>query len=552
MRKYVFWVVLALLLAVCAAALADTDCSLSPAPGQVTVKGNKRTVITAADLEKHPELLTAMGMTKEEALADWQARGVVAQAWGELMKRYSYIEITVTQDDESARFTDLIFLNDSSSWNSYEEAVKNSEALSSLGIKLKNFRDKSKAQRKPDGIHFLLLRYEQSMRGTDCRGYMARTVYKGYTVTVDLKCFNQDPPDNISSEVVNIMKTFRTDSEVAAAADAAATPAPAVTDGTSGDIGSDTVDAGATPAPFSGSTFSISELPPQETNTNTFTVEGTAIPGCEVIGTLMRIGSDNAIVFKTDAHEKKGTFKLKITIPEAEENVWHLVLTAYEGDICKDVMDFPETVYKKTLIPLTLDSAIPESLVRDELVISGTTMRNVDVQCLVTGVGTPFTWEKTVRPSTGRFNFKIPMADEGDYNVVLVFSKKGYDTNRKSYTVSRILTEEARRVQIRRNAKKVVYSSLVEGIGPYIGELLYFNNIYITAIEQDGDQWRISAAETKTGDHYGHPLVFFAPEEPSFAVGDQHTLYGTCISPYQITTEESVESIPAFELLLWD
>lgn len=69
LRKVFFLIVAVLLLAVCVSALADTDYSLSPCPAQLTLK-DKRTVITSSDLEKHPELLTAMGMTKDEALSD--------------------------------------------------------------------------------------------------------------------------------------------------------------------------------------------------------------------------------------------------------------------------------------------------------------------------------------------------------------------------------------------------------------------------------------------------------------------------------------------------
>ena len=86
----------------CAAALADTDYSLSPAPATVKLKDN-RTVVTADTLNDHPELLTAIAMSKDDALSDWQARGVVLQAWSDVKKsKYSCLEISVLQDNEAA------------------------------------------------------------------------------------------------------------------------------------------------------------------------------------------------------------------------------------------------------------------------------------------------------------------------------------------------------------------------------------------------------------------------------------------------------------------
>ena len=221
LRKLLFLIVFALILVYCASALADTDYSLSPCPAQLTLK-NKRTVITSSDLEKHPELLTAMGMTKDEALADWQARGVVLQAWSELKTRYSCIEVTVAQDDEAKQYVNLVHLEDKSTWSAYEASCKKSETLASLGYTFQTLGSSAKSLQKPNGNHFLLLKYKRSHNGQEYRGYMARTVYQGYSICVDLKCFNQTPPESVTNEITNIMKTFATSESVAAAAAAAA------------------------------------------------------------------------------------------------------------------------------------------------------------------------------------------------------------------------------------------------------------------------------------------------------------------------------------------
>ena len=47
-------------------------------------------------------------------------------------------------------------------------------------------------------------------------------------------------------------------------------------------------------------------------------------------------------------------------------------------------------------------------------------------------------------------------------------------------------------------------------------------------------------------------MVYIAEQEPSFAVGDKHTLFGKCTGTYPIQSEESTEVMPRFDLLFWD
>ena len=211
---------------------------------------------------------------------------------------------------------------------------------------------------------------------------------------------------------------------------------------------------------------------------------------------------------------------------------------------------FDVTEYKKTLIPVTLDSAVPEEYAGNELVIAGTTLQGVTVQCIVTSAYN--TWEKGSRPNnTGRFTFKIPMTNEGEYSIALVFSKKDFNTRRFTYTVSRYITDTVRNEQIRKQALRVGYNAVATRIDQYVGKTLCFS-AYVTAIEEVGDEWKITVAGSKAGDQYTQYMVFMAEQEPAFAVEEKHTFYGRCIGPYQTQSEETVESIPSFDLLIWD
>ena len=547
LRKLLFVALFLLLAVVCASALADTEYSLTPAPATVTLKDN-RTVVTADTLNDHPELLTAIAMSKDDALADWQSRGVVLQAWSDVKKaKYSCLEICVLQDAEAAAYPDLVHSSDKAAWRAYEEAVKKSESWNGQGY---TFQEIDKNQLTADGNRYLLLKYKRSSPTGDYRGYMARTVFKNYTIIFDMKVYNQLPTDSNANELYRVIRTL---------SDSGAEGLPAVS-GSSGDgTGEQTAEGGETGAAqvSEAPKLTITQGPPREINTNSFIVEGTTLPGAQVIGVMMKsIGDPIPQRFETIAHAKTGAFKMNVSIPEGEESVWLMTLNVYENAESNEIIAekvFDTTTYKKTLIPFELDEEVPEQNYNEELVISGTTMKAVDVQCIATDGSGKTIFDKKSHPNgTGRFTFKIPMKDEGVYEIAIAVTKKGYDTKRFTYSVERFLTDEARQVQIRKQASRVGYGALTSRMDQYVGKVLTFS-VWITGIEKLGDEWVVSVAGAQVGDHYSQPMVFFTEQEPSFAVEEKHTLYGTCKGPFEVQSEEGTESaVPSFDLLLVD
>ena len=547
MRKFLFVTLAVLFAFICTAAFADADYSLSPAPLKITLR-NDRTVVTADTLNEHPELLTVIGMSKDDTISDWEARGVVLQAWSPLKTKYTCLEISVLQDDDAAQYRDLVHSEDKTAWKTYEDSFRNNETLNGLGY---TFQPIEKQQRTAEGNRYLLLKYKRSFAGGDYRGYMARTVCNGYSLIFDLKVYNQLPTDTHANELYRILRTL-TDSGAAGlpAVSGAVEKSESEPDekGTSGNTGTP-LDSGSVP-------LQITQGPPRETNVNTFTLEGITAPGAQVIGVLMKsVGDPMPQRFETLANSKNGSFKLKMTIPDSEENVWLVTLNVYENAESSNIMAemvFDTTLYKKTVIPFELDGPVPEQIYSDELEIKGTTMKAVDVQCIATDSSGNTIFDKKSHPNgTGRFNFKISLKNEDVYEIAIAVTKRGYDTKRFSYTVSRFLTDEARAAQIRKQSLHVGYGALTSRVDQYVGKSMSFS-VWITAIDQVGDEWRISAAGSKTGDHYSQAMIFMMEEEPPFAVEEKHTLYGECKGPYQIQSEEGTESVPSFDLLLWD
>ena len=108
LRKILFVLLLALLLVISAAALADTVYSLSPAPAEITLKDSKVSVLTSANVDGNLNLLSDIGISKNDLLADFESRGVVLQAWSPIAKKYTCMEITVTRNDFSTMHPDMI------------------------------------------------------------------------------------------------------------------------------------------------------------------------------------------------------------------------------------------------------------------------------------------------------------------------------------------------------------------------------------------------------------------------------------------------------------
>lgn len=538
LRKFLSLLLFALLLAFGASALADTAFPITPAPGEITLKDNKLTVLTAANVDQNLKLLGEIGFSKNDLLADFEARGVVLQAWSPIAKKYTCLEVRVTKDDLSSLHTDLINNpDDKAAWKAFEAAVKEDPSWDSQGYETVRINGKKRA----GSNYYLQVEYFRNAASGKYRGYMAFTTYQGYLVVVDYRAYNQSLVHQHEVNLYNAVKTIQ-------AASVATVPPSSI----SADAGQPSGEAGETPAPAAVSAvpLSFTVAPPRETNTNVFTVEGTTQPGAHVVGVLMPISLSHAVRFESDADAKKGAFKIKVTLPENEETTWLMTVNVFvEEQLVADWV-FEPTEYKKILIPVTFDSEVPETYAANELVVSGVTLGITEVQCLVTSASD--TWEKKIRTNrTGVFNFKIPLKNEGEYTVSLVFSRKGSDIRRFKYTVSRYLTDEARNAQIRKDAKHEGYTTVSKRIDQYVGQILSFRG-WITEIQQVGEEWRITVAGAKSGDHFSQYMIFMTEQDPPFAVEELHYFYGRCIGPYQIQSEEGTDSVPSFDLLVWD
>ena len=520
MRKCFFWILLLLLTACCACAAADTEYQLTPCSGKLSINEVDFIVLTPDNLDDHPDLLSHIGKSKEELLADWTARGVQLQAWNR--KLNACLEVTVFQDEEAKQYYDLE-QQTRQVRNEYLKLHRGSGRFADDGYTI--FSPEWKKQKL--GGNFLKFEYKRAVGMKSWRGIVRKTVRNGYTVMLDYQVYDRLPTGTDETKLNRIANTVSFEAVAPASVD---------------DTGSGTVtESGAVSA---SGLLQVTVRPPAETNSDTFTVEGITTPGAHIIGVLMRWSSSTPLKFTTDA-SRAGKFKLKVNLPE--EGVWLLTLNLeVNGTVVAEEI-FETTTYSKTTLPVVLDEEIPEQLAGDELVISGKTSKGVTIQCIVSNGTTTF--DDTVRTNgTGKFKFKVPTTMEGEYDITLAFSKKHYDTKRLNFRASRTVTAEDTKSRAATKAIHPSYSALTKKLDSYIGKPMVYS-VYITDVKQIDDEWIITAALRKTGKGYKDIMVFMAGEDPGLEIDSKVKLYGTCVGAYQFQTEEENSTCPGFDYL---
>ena len=182
------------------------------------------------------------------------------------------------------------------------------------------------------------------------------------------------------------------------------------------------------------------------------------------------------------------------------------------------------------------------------MVISGTSIQGAKVQFIVGDEN------KTVRVgSNKKFSFKMDTSKEGDYNLTVVFSKNGLDTQRYQMSGKRVFTENEIQEKARDIAKKPAYSTLTNKLKAYTGHTLTYT-AYVTGIENVNGEWYISMAmrQMKNGT-YKDPFMVTTLQEPVLTVGTQVKLYGVCQGGYEVLSEDgSADTYPLLELVFWD
>ena len=330
-------------------------------------------LLTPDTLERHSEWLASHNTTQEAVLADMEERGVLLQAWSQ--GNDVRFEVTAVVDDAAESYFDLD-QQTTRTRNQYADSVLRYTAD---GYKMQSAEWKNST----NAGRFLLIRSKQTIAGDEQRGYMRRTIRNGYTISLDYRVMNRALKTADNTALTSIFKTF-------SFTDVKEKPATSVVKAT------------------------MTEEPPLETNTGKFKVSGTCEPGLTLIGVIMRMSSPDPLRLEATAGSN-GKFTMNVTLPQ--EGVWLMTMTAYNGDTEIQELVFGTTTYQSTLLTVNLDSDLavqmsesmleaPTTAVKgDTLTLSGTTMKQTDIQCFV---GDEL-FKQVRTNNSGTFKFKIPI-----------------------------------------------------------------------------------------------------------------------------------------------
>lgn len=506
-KKLLFIFLLTLSVLFCGAALAQTF-AFDTIHASCTI-ADSYILLTPDNLDEHPEWIASQGTTAEELQAAWAQDGVLLEAWtssGDVR-----IRVSAVQDDQSTLYYDLD-QQPAKSRTAFRTGHTNGTLYASNGI---TYTGASWKRISDAAGRFLVLTYKQTEQGQTYYGIMRRTIRNGYTVTIDYRVSGRKVKGKDKSALVDIMTTWQFNQTATAPVEATG----AVT---------------------------FSDTPPTETNTGSFTVSGDCQAGLQVIGVLMRMSSPDPIRVE-DTASKSGKFSLDVSLPE--EGIYLMTITVMNGDTVVAEKVFDTTTYQKNLLTVNLDSPLPTELTSDKLVISGKTVRNVTVQCIVGDT------RKQVRTNaSGKFSFTIDTSEEGTYDVVLSFQKKGFSERRFTQTMTRTVTEADRQRHWKEEAVKPAYSTLTKKLAGYTGRIMGYN-LYVVRMEQSSDgEWVIYMAMEQKKGVYKNMVVVTTTEEPTNLVIDTRVkMYGLCTGSYAVENDNgSTTEYPSFSLLFWE
>ena len=525
MRKTVFLLILA---GLCLAALPGLCQVLTFENILATVEiPDSYTILTPDNMENYVSFLQSKGTAVDVMLQTFEAEGILVQAYGP--EGDTCLQISALNDLDAQTYFD-IDQHTSTDRARYRRAHLDGDAYKALGVSY----DSAEWRNTTAYGRFLMLKYVQRIGGAvDHRGFARRTIRNGYTITVDYQVYGRSLASKDNNALNKVMDTWHFTSVL---------PLPGTDAEGGAGAGAGTPPTASTPTATLRT--AVTGMPPTETNAASFTVKGKTTPGAEVIGSVLRMNTAEPLLID-DTADRSGNFSLAVKLPQ--EGVYVMVLTVTVNGEAVEEISLPEITYNKGLLPVTFDEAFPSQLTSDKLVISGKSVSGAVVQCLVNGENT----QKRVG-SNGKFSFSISTAKEGDYSFVLVFTKKGLDDQRFSFTATREWSDSELREKVKAEAIKPAHTVLTSKINGYTGRVMGYT-AYVTKIEQTGDGgWQVYMAFRKVNSVYRDLIIVMADTEPPVMVDSKAKMYGRCTGMYLVQDVSGSTEYPSFDLLFWD
>ena len=508
MRKIIFSLLLMLCLVLPVAALADTYTFADQ--GATCTIPDKYTVITPNNVAQQTAWLEKNETTADVVKADFAQRGVLLQAW--TAEKDVCVEITAVQDGYAQLYHNI---NQASA--DERKDYRTGHSSDKTGEWRAQGYDYTSADWKnyKKGGRFLMLEYTRTVGGQTYRGYARKTVNNGWHINVEYQVYGRTPKKADNTALETIISTWAFPTTIGRASASTTNNANII----------------------------FGTVPPLETNSGKFTISGSGTTGMKVVCVAMRMSSSDAHRFETDINNK-GKFELTVQLPR--EGLWMMTYTVFNGDTVVDEGAFDSITYDDALLSVKLNSKLPATmaLTGNELVISGTTMKQTKVQCIVDG-----RYNKQITTNnSGTFSFTIDTSEEGLYNITLVFEKKGYDARRFRCEATREYTEGDRKDAIRAEAVKPTYKNLKDKITTYRGKYMVYT-LNIKEVSETSTGYLTFAGMTKTkAGVYKDMVVVRSSEQPDWVEGGKARMYLKCLGTYELVDDSGTTEYPYFDL----
>lgn len=495
----------ALAMLLCAPALAESY-TFDAIKATIEIDG-EYVILTPDNLKSYEDWLQTRDTTLEDEQKDFESRGVLLQVWATSLD--SCFEITARQTEKSEAIFDA---------NEQDETVRRAYRLGFYpdnDYEAEGYTYTASDWKKTAQGRFLILKY--TYRDNSEIVYRAlgrRTIRNGYEIDLSMKVYGRAIKNTDNTTLNKLWDKFKFTQILPM-------------------------------TPQASAKMNLTVTPPAETCENKFTIEGTAAPGLELTAVAMGLNSPNPAVF-TYTVGKNGKIKMPITLPK--EGVFLLTLTGKINGADALEIAYPVT-YQRTLLAVDIKTEIPEVVTADTLRISGTSLPGASIQLLVNGSNT----KKKVAANT-KWYVDIDTSQEGTYDVVLVFSKKGLEDRRFTYSFTRQWSNADMLKHLKKSAIKPSYANLVKKNDQYLDKIVGYK-AYVMGISEAGSEWMIQMALTKKNDLYYNIIIVSSTEQPTVRQGERVTMYGKSVGmtvPENDEDGKEGQAYPCFELVIFE
>lgn len=465
--------------------------------------------ITPETIEANERYILTLGETVESMRERFTEEGILL--WAYDAEKGRTLIITAVQDETSRQLYDINELT-ADERASYRANHTNGVFFSKADYTFESCEWKNFGENQG---RFLMLKYARKLDGKVAwRGLWRRTVRNGYTITVDLRVYDRQVA---AGDITALNKIQDSISFMQ-----------------------------ITSAPDAPLTLAFTAPPPESTNTDSFTIKGVTRPGAQVIVAYASLKNSLSKVFTATA-DGKGNFSVPVTLPAKDYYNIIVSVTVNEGMESEESVSQNYSVeYDPNKLPVTFTSPFPEVFTTDAFKLTGTTMTGVTVQLVVND---ELSTKKTGNNRT--FTFTIDTSKEGEYDIQLTFTKSGYDTKIFQYRIRREMDQNQHDQSIRDASIGPEYANLNRSPGTYEGRIVRYTGYVVSAVN-NGSEWVITFATTKSGDNYRNLIIVLSDTEVAVD-GAKVTLYGEVTGTYTALSETGKETTyPRLSLLLID